>query len=206
MIRTWTIPRIWDNDDCIIIGGGPSVNFIDLECLRHKRVLAVNCAYRKTLWADVMFFGDPGWHKAYGQKLNEFGGLVVTRQIECRDMPGIRVVRFTDARFGISTQRDLLIWNKSSGACAINLAYLLGAGRIILVGFDMKVVNGEANYHKLYPRKCNARAKVDNRWKRFLEPFPAIKKDLDALAVPCLNATPDSALTAFPMVKLEDVL
>jgi hypothetical protein len=37
-------------------------------------------------------------------------------------------------------------------------------------------------------------------------PFPAVKKEADKLGLEILNATPDSAIKSFKIVKLEDVV
>jgi len=95
------------------------------------------------------------------------------------------------------------VWNISGGACAIGLAYHFGVKRIVLLGFDMRKVDGKANWHDDYVVPKPFRF---NPYSRFLSVFPGIAKDLKRLNVECVNATPGSALTVFPIVKLEDII
>jgi hypothetical protein len=206
--KFWTVPQIWDGDTCFIVGGGPSIAKVDIDRLRGKgRFIAVNNAYKIANWFEVMFYGDKQWLRAHGRGLSEFPGLKITA--ENREYPtdcwidslGIKVIEREFSANGISTNADLLFWNQSSGACAINLATLLGADKIILLGFDMQRVEGKSNYHNDY----QPIEKRFDPYYKFLPPFEVIGRDLKNLGITCLNATPDSALKSFPFVKLEDI-
>jgi hypothetical protein len=115
--------------------------------------------------------------------------------------PGIRVVKRLRAGTGICFDAGALAWNLSTGACALNLAFHFGARRIILLGYDMRRVDGRHNWHRdnpgLTPR---------------LDPYPAyrrrfryIAESLRSRSVEVLNATPGSALTDFPIVAPESL-
>jgi len=206
--KYWAVPKIWDGDSCAIIGGGPSLAGRDLSVLSDRcRAIAVNCAYKLGSF-EAMYFGDSRWLADFGAGLANFAGLKITSHLEHDGKYGIRVIRRDFEGLGISKDPELLYWNKSSGACAINLAVLLGAGRIILLGFDMKRVNGKSNYHTEYQP---IDPKFDPFYK-FLPPFNAISDDLKKLGIECVNATPIikgqplSALEAFPTIDIDEVL
>lgn len=165
-------------------------------------MIAVNCAYKLGQF-EAMFYGDRHWLREHGRGLLDFGGLKVTIIKDHIGTPGIKVVMRDNKNYGVSTDPAVLRWNHNSGGCAINLAVLLGAGRIILLGFDMRKIGPRYNYHNEYPRP---RKKNHDPYPRFLKTFPDIARDLKQLGIECINATPGSALTAFPIVKLEDVL
>jgi hypothetical protein len=205
--KYWTVPRIWDGDTCFILGGGPSLAKINVDSLQGKgRVIAVNCAYRLGNWFEAMFYGDRYWLHQHGKDLDKFPGLKITAN---QDYPsdawieslGIKVIKRDLMANGISEDPALISWNQSSGACAINLAVLLGAGKIVLLGFDMKRVEGRTNYHDEYPPYGTA---FDPFYK-FLPAFDKIAEDLEILGIECLNATPDSAIKAFPIIDIGDV-
>ena len=191
----WTVPRIWSNADCFILGGGPSLKEIDVSRLTGSRVIAVNNAYRLGSWIDVLYFGDCRWYNWHKKELLQFAGLKVTTCEQHVDKPGIKVVRRKNAPHGLQTNPAFLGWNLSSGACAINLAVHLGAKRIVLLGYDMRKVEGQCNFHDDYPHSRNK-----DPYKRFLVPFPTIAADLKKKHIECLNACPGSALTVFPIV------
>jgi hypothetical protein len=104
-------------------------------------------------------------------------------------------------RDGLTTRSgDFISWNRSSGAAAISLAHRLGARRIVLLGFDMRMVGGEKNWHNDHIEKKH------NPFHRHMRSFPAIARDAAALGLEIINATPGSAIKQFPIVPLEDVL
>jgi hypothetical protein len=205
--KFWSVPKIWEGDTCFILGGGPSLAKLGLNRLRGKgRVIAVNNAYRLGNWFEAMFYGDRQWLHQHGKELDKFPGLKITAVNEYKEDPwidslGIKVVKRDLMANGISENPDLISWNQSSGACAINLATLLGAGKIILLGFDMQRVDGRSNYHSDYNP---VDPKFDPFYK-FLPPFDNIAEDLEILGIECLNATPGSALKAFPIVEPESI-
>lgn len=200
----WTVPQIWDGDPVVIVGGGPSLIGFDPHLLDGRRVIAVNCAFRLGQF-DVMFYGDPQWPALYGEGLNDFGGLKVTVREEHLDRPDVRVVKKDGQAAGLSKRRDLLHWNLSSGACAINLATLLGAGSLVLLGFDMQQASGRNNYHDDYIHPDGTHAPIGN-YEAMGKRFPAIAADLKALGIQCLNASPESTIDCFPKCTIAEAL
>ena len=204
----WTVPRIWPDGECFILGGGPSLRLIDPARLHSRRVIAVNQAYKLGQW-DVMFYGDRHWLNQYGAGLLDWAGLKVTTHLDHDGRRGIRVVERVNTPFGITPNPAKLRWNQSSGACAINLAVHFGVRRIVLLGFDMRRVEIDgkemANYHEDYPHDQPGMIKK-NPYGRFLRPFPKIAADLEGLGIECVNATPGSAIRVFEIVNLEEVL
>ena len=155
-----------------------------------------------------MFFGDPRWIEEYGRGIENFSGLRVTIRHHYLRHVGIRVVTYDGNIMGLSRDPATLAWNGNSGAAAINLATLLGAGRLILLGFDMRRIEGRINYHSEYPEKGPG----FDPFERFLSRFPAIARDLEDMKIPAVNATPFidgqplSALNVFPRIPLEEAL
>lgn len=197
----WTVPAIWPGGTCYILGGGPSLARVPMERLHDLRVIAVNNAYQLGDWIDVMFYGDCRWFNWHGKALLNFSGLKVTACESHRDRPGIRAVKRQNSPHGITTRKDRLSWNLNSGACAINLAVHFGVKKIVLFGFDMRLVDDKSNWHEAHKDSPSK-----NPYQRFLKPFPNIARDLERLGVECINATPGSAIDVFPIVEVEDVL
>jgi hypothetical protein len=193
MTPRWSVPRIWPGGECFILGGGPSLTLVDIDRLQGRRVIAVNDAYRIAPWADVMFYGDGPWLTAHRKALLDFAGLKISGCATQTNEPGIRHVYRDMINHGISRDPTEVRWNRSSGACAINLAVHFGVKRIVLLGFDMRRVDGQKHWHP------DVNDDPGNPYPRFLEVFPVIARDAEALGVEILNATPGSALTAFPI-------
>lgn len=112
---------------------------------------------------------------------------------------------------GIETKPGHISWNRCSGISAINVAWHLGAARAVLVGFDMRRVDKDDNWHdehkKMNPNSYKKRDddKAGQIYNRFMKCLPAVAKDAEGLGFEILNATPGSAIKQFKFVNLEDV-
>lgn len=200
----WDSVKIWsETSTAYILGGGPSLLTMDLTPIHDKHVIGVNNAYRLGDWVDVCWFGDYEWYGLHRLELFKFYGLKVHCCNIDAERPGIKELG-RGKPWGIDKRRDYVAWNDNSGASAINLAYHLGVRTVVLLGFDMKFGENRKNNwhedHKLPPHKDW------NPYPKFLRNFPIIKQEADKLGLTILNATPDSALDVFPMVKLEETL
>ena len=196
----WTVPPIWLGLDAFILGGGPSLKKVNLEPLEKQHVIAVNNAYALGPWG-FCFYSDCRWIDQHREPLKNFPGAVVTT---CRRHvldPGVKVLQSVGGRGRLSRDPRMLTWNLSSGAAAINLAYLLGVKKITLLGFDMRLVDGERNFHRDH-HYLNRRY---DPFPRFLSAFPNIADSLEDAGVEVVNACTGSALTIWPIVNPEDI-
>jgi hypothetical protein len=78
----------------------------------------------------------------------------------------------------------------NSGAQAINLAVHAGAWRILLLGFDMRKVDGQDHFFGAHPEPLNRVSPYDTFWKGMW----SMAKDLSELGIEVLNGSPNSAL------------
>lgn len=195
---------MWRGQTCFIVGGGPSVTRADVSHLEGRRVIVVNRALTIAPWADILFFWDCGFWTTWLSDIRAFNGLRVTACERHRDSQELHVLRRDLDQCGIGTDPSVIRFNKSSGACAIELARHLGAKRIVLVGFDMRQVGRRHNFHNDYP---NPTKRPDHdKYAAMLEVFPQIATDLAAQEIECINATPGSAITQFPVMTLDEAL
>jgi hypothetical protein len=77
----------------------------------------------------------------------------------------------------------------------------LGARRIVLLGYDMKPVNGQDHWFGPQPY---VHAPIP--YAAFHECFATIVEPLAALGVEVVNASPGSVLTVFPRMSLAQAL
>lgn len=204
MKNYWKATRLWPNSTIFILGGGPTLlDTLAGRELRQYPVIGVNDACVLGDWVDVLMF-DARWYWWSLEQCRSFRGLKVTLNChpELYDVsqePGVNVMKY---KYGHGLIRDprYLNFNRSNGAAAINLAYHLGADEVVLLGFDMRRVNGRKNW---YDRQ---EVSKPNPYSRFLEPFPKIKRDAKALGLKIINATPGSKLKCFPFVALDSYL
>lgn len=210
----WSVPPLWNGSTSFILGGGPSLNNVNLDLIRKRRIIAVNnafgdpvkdeegntIAYKPRDWIDIVFFGDERWYRWHRKSLKEFYGLIVTSRSNLHKTDKKVLATCRGKAMGLEKRRRFIAWNKSSGAAAINLAFHLGSKRIVLLGFDMRRVDDCANWHKDHPSPDK------NPYERFLTAFPLIKRDAEKAGLEIINCTPDSALTIFPIMTLEEYL
>lgn len=200
------VPRLWPHATVFILASGPSLTAEDVDAVRGKaRVVCVNDAVRLAPWADCLYSSDgPWWKRMKGAP--EFTGLKFCIEKAAgagvdsygRTWPSVGVLRNAGLT-GLSLEPTAICHYKNSGGAAINLAVLLGASRIILLGYDMKLgphgvkhFTGERGTSSPYPD-----------FRRYIG---TMVKPLEAAGVDVVNASRQTALTCFPRVSLDDVL
>lgn len=208
----YSLPRMYDGQTVFVLGGGPSIKHLNMKLVKDRPVVGCNDAFKldpKGEWVDWLVFGDKRWFAWNREELalwpnRERVVCCVPQLLDgvAEAWPWLKVLRRDEARFGLSVEQDTVCWNRGTGGTAINVAYLLGAPRIVLLGFDMRVVDSEHNWHA-YHQKEERPQIYQNSVRPFLKPMS------DAMKVTGLqiaNATPGSALDVFPIVRLEELL
>lgn len=201
----WEPEPIWEGEDAYVIGGGPSLREFDWSLLHGKNTVGCNSAF--SLGAEVckiVVFGDAMWWEKIGREGTEkFGGLVVgcSPRLHKDACPWLLKMD-RHARQGLGTEG--LGWNGNTGSLAINLALILGARRVFLLGFDMKLdmkldKKRRANWHEL--RYEDPKAEV---YHRFCLAFVRVGKSLPKVfpGREVINLTEDSNLDVFPKASL----
>lgn len=94
----------------------------------------------------------------------------------------------------------MLHFNANSGAQAINLAYLMGATRIILLGYDMGAT-GQSHWFGSHPKGLN-----NGNYAGYVRNFTKLAADLRYEGVEVINCTRTTALTQFPRAELSSII
>lgn len=200
----WSVPRLHPGATVYCLGAGPSLSLVDAAKLRGRPYVACNSAM---MWARDVW--GPGayalsYHSEYIQKneadyqaFHAAGGQVLT-PVGTQQPAWVRQLH-TDQQRGLCRSPTGLGHGLNTGHGALNLAYHLGAARIVLLGYDMRMCrDGRVHW--------DGRA-TDQAWKYatlFARAFRKIAADLKEVGVSVLNATPRSALEAFPRISLAD--
>lgn len=184
----------------VILGGGPSLTQAQVDFVRGKaRVIAINNAFLRAPWADVLYAPDARWWRKHGGRL------------ELRAFPGqscsLDATNQAGADHRLRYRRDV-IWSddpRELGRCehghagyqAMNMADLAGGAPIILLGYDAND-DGPANWHNdhPWPRPKGVAAKIR---RSFAVARPEIEK-----RVRVINCSPGTAIDAFPCMTLEE--
>lgn len=191
---------------CIVAATGPSLTPEIADACRGHRIVAVNDAYRLLPFADVLYACDRKWIEHH-EGCSEFRGEKwSSHQPRCNEKLdvagkyGWRLVQGQTAH-GFSIDPAVIHYGRNSGFQAINLAILFGAIRIVLVGFDMRTVNGSTHFFGDHPDEI----KNGPMYGSFIPHFERAAKQMPA-GIEILNCTPGSALKCFPEAHLGDAL
>lgn len=197
------IPRGWDA--CIVAATGPSLTESVAAQCRGRPVIAVNDAYRRLPFADVLYACDDEWWDVHHGCPDFTGEKWSTHRqgtddkLDCAARWGLRLVAGYDGE-GFSVAPDRLHYGMNSGFQGINLALLFGATTVLLVGFDMRTTVPR-HFFGDHPPGLKNGAKYEhfrsafNQAARMLPPHITI-----------LNCTPGSALDCWPILPLEEAL
>ena len=99
--------------------------------------------------------------------------------------------------------RNVLHFGGNSGYQAVNLAFLFGAAKIVLLGFDMQRTNNRPHFFGKHPYHEDENTPTKAMLKDWAEKFKVLAKDLEAEQVKVINATRETALDCFERVPLE---
>jgi hypothetical protein len=194
----------WHGETCIIVASGPSSASVELKAAKGSaKFIVVNESWRLAPWADVLYACDHAWW------LQSAG---------CSQFQGVKIAgnaRTAAEDWGVKavTVRcvDMMVFDEpgivgrgggASGFQAINLAVNWGAKRIILVGFDM--VPGKRHWHADHGGGLNN--PTDGLMRIWAKALDGAARSLQTRGVEVLNASPSSALSAYPKAKWEDAL
>lgn len=201
---------VWAGQDVFVIGGGPSLIGFDWSLLHGHRTIGANSAF--TLGVEVCkvcHFSDWKWYIKFEEQLRAYaaqGGQVITHLRTLIPRKAAQSLAHVEimARVPNGLHHDALGFGGNTGCSGTNLALIMGAKRVFLLGFDCKAANpSQTHWHDL-------RIDVPNQkhYTRFMEGWKAIADDLPTKFPGCeiINLNPDSAIPYFPKAAPEEFL
>ena len=180
-----------------VVGTGPSLRCLDLECLRGEVTIGINQAWRHfnptysiTVHPELLAeYSAPYDRGAVGSATK----WVVKRK------PPMKDLTFDDARYYVFdtsydiatvTDRpaDTLYLGEGAQTCAMDLAARAGARFVVLVGCDGGSLGGDFHAHDQHVRWLGMRP--DDQYALYRKTTAAVRKRLRALGVSVMTLSP----------------
>ena len=186
-------------DDVFIVGGGPSLFGFNFSRLEGRRVIAINHSYRYCK-AEILVFLDAKFareakergHDPYEMPLK----IVAGPSSGMHSRGNCTIVQMSQKP---SKNPASLYGRAQSGLVAINLALIGNARNIYLLGFDAKFSNGMGHfYSKDWKHTMDDKEIQYSKMARTYDAFKEYKN--------ILNCNPDSGLTAFKKITINQAL
>jgi len=201
-VRYSTVPKLFSGETIYIIGGGPSLKNFDFRTLIGKKTIAINKAIIYHPTADVLYWTDGRFYTWFKNEVDSYKGLKFALKPGSQYTKDIQVLR-KGKPHGLEEDPEVLAHGFNSGHAAINLAYHLGAARIILLGFDMINDGTQTHFHDGYPTRSAGNKIYQDK---FLPGFKQLNSEIKNKGIEILNASPHSKLNVFTKITLEQAL
>lgn len=211
---------MWAGQECWIVGGGPSLRGFDFSRMDGHLVIAVNRAHEfcrasvvlgmdRIFWAGIyegpvranLVFSDQQRDKLMNSPVAKL--WVVSGNDEVHGGGDIqRVPRVGRNERMSSSLADGIVCGGNSGLAAINVACILGASKINLLGFDMRGADGKrAHFHDGYSNQ-----QKDSVYQQFVNSIEKLGYPLAGFEdVEIVNWCADSAIDTYPKRDLADL-
>jgi hypothetical protein len=195
---------MWARQPAFILGGGPSLKGFNFDSLRGQNTIGTNRTYETydpciNVSLDVQFvnmvmrgeYGVEAKEKYLNTRcLKVLGGNKPS--IDCDYKEAYHVLAIGKPQVG--NFEVGIAHHGNSGAFGLNLALVLGADPIYLLGFDMS----PGWYHSGHLKETGP-----NAYKRYMERIS--KAEVEYSSKRIINLNPKSALTTFPFGSYEDL-
>lgn len=195
----------------IVIGTGPSIT---TEQIRLSHLGKNKCDFKlfgcnNSIFdfnLDVHHACNYQWQDEYAEKVKDYPcDKWTTRPESAKKYPWLKYI---EERWipGLSRDKEYIAAHHGTGPQLVNLAYLYGARRMLLIGWDMRH-KGQRHYFGEYPPSCHHVTRnlgPDGELSGLIAEMETIKPEDYGLEI--INCTPDSAMKCFPFGRLEDYI
>lgn len=170
---------------------------------RGFRYFGISDCYRIVPWVDFYYACDHRWWDIHYSKVMEWGGsrngYWCTEHRTKQARPDLHWIKGS-GKGGISTDPSLIHYGGNSGFQLINCASLAGIRTMILVGYNMMVVDKQQHFFGPHPQGLSR----STSYQGFARAFESIDPHKHGLTI--INATQPTALKAFPQMSLDDAI
>jgi hypothetical protein len=205
------------NDTIVCIGTGPSLTLEQIDTARQKGFALYGCNKVHEIVPDLqLLYGcNEAFWVHYWDSVKDHPCEKWTTNKAAADKFGLNWIAEKN-KTGLSVDSTYIHHGHGSGYSLLNLAYLKGAKRIVLLGYDLKyasdyngharqVGSGPRHYFGEYPSELQHWPKVHVEKGIHTVLCDLYQSVADQGLVEIINCTADSALTCFPKMGIENL-
>lgn len=188
------------------IASGPSLSLAQIAAVYKARVankcrvIVINDSYAVAPWADVLYAADYLWWQHNYPYWVEFQGDFISCTPEsAANYKMIKWVPYQD-NIGLSNSHNIINTGSNSGYQAVNIAALMGAEKIILLGYDHKIGATGKHWFGEHPSGLNKFSDYE-RWIK--NSWSTVPESAAAMGTEIVNCSTGSVLTMFRQSSLE---
>lgn len=189
----------------VIAGQGPSLNTEQLHDISYiYPTIAIKDTYEYAPNAQIIYACDRSWwftRWKTDQALREHKADKVVLDYQKLDtkVPDLHWLK-CNGNHGMSFQEGYVMHGRNSGHQALNLAVNMGAKKIILMGYDMRVIDGKAHFHNRHVPVPHS--VFDTFYEAMLRAAPLLKER----GIQVANTSMKSRLMCFFKMPYEEAL
>ena len=157
------------------------------------------------------------WEKIKGKRCDKWTTDLVTPRLPAPPPGSVdKSVRYIDVKWnkGLSRNPSYICAHHGSGPMLVNIAYLYGCTRLLLIGWDMRFPGKVSDTEYTKPRRYLGEDELTNKCWPKTGPQgerPLLIKEMETIhpedyGIEIINCSPGSALKHFPMKRLSDCL
>jgi hypothetical protein len=200
--------RKWDGQTVAVLASGPSLTQQQLHAVSAARkagkckAVAVNATALALAHFDMVYAGDFLFWKHYIARIRQAQPNAELWTVDRNAAERFQLNHIKGVNQpGLGAGNHIRLGG-NSGYQAINLAVLLGAAKVLLLGFDMHAPAGRKHWHDDHPHPMTQ----NQCFEEWLHKFEKLATDLEGEGIEVLNCTPGSALDCFAFSSIEQEL
>ena len=208
----------------ICIATGPSITEEDIAYVKSMKqqypddikIVAVNDAWRlfydsekqSCQLLDHLYAADDTWWNTYLEEINQCIDrdqikLWIPVKKDFAKKHNMNYIKLYHGKNGLCTEDMALYSGSHSGYQAINLSYHLGAKKIVLLGYDMKVKDtSHIHYFGNHPKGLR---NSPNGYTKWVSHYNKLSVDANRCGLDIINCSRDTAITCFTQAIIQEI-
>lgn len=201
-----SIPRLFEGEKAFVIATGPQFNQETVDRIYDTdgyRFIGISDCYRLCPFVDFFYACDTRWWNVHYDKVMEWdgsrNGYWCTETASKAKWQDLKLITGSSGN-GWSDKQDKIHYGSNSGFQITNIAYLLGIKTMILIGFNMMVVNKKSHFFGDHPEGLSR----NSSYQSFASQFKTINYKQAGVTV--INTANPTKLDHFPKLPLDEAI